>query len=126
MHNLKEIRKNFDHFKKALEKRSTNINFDKLKDLDIKNRELIQQKENLEKEKKDISKSKDKSLFSKSKSALISDQHSYREIAFAQASHPQKKEICNFHIVPLYTEIAIFPLRTRRALQAKLILGDEN
>ena len=66
------------------------------------------------------------SLFSKSKSALISDQHSYREIAFAQASHPQKKEICNFHIVPLYTEIAIFPLRTRRALQAKLILGDEN
>jgi seryl-tRNA synthetase len=72
MHNLKEIRKNFDHFKKALEKRSTNINFDKLKDLDIKNRELIQQKENLEKEKKDISKSKDKSLFSKSKEISIS------------------------------------------------------
>ena len=71
MHNLKEIRKNFDHFKKALEKRSTNINFDKLKDLDIKNRELIQQKENLEKEKKDISKSKDKSLFSKSKEISI-------------------------------------------------------
>ena len=71
MHNLKEIRKNFDHFKKALEKRSTNIDFDKLKDLDIKNRELIQQKENLEKEKKDISKSKDKSLFSKSKEISI-------------------------------------------------------
>ena len=52
MHNLKEIRKDFDKFKKSLEKRIIDINFDKLKDLDIKNRELIQQKENLEKEKK--------------------------------------------------------------------------
>ena len=67
MHNLKEIRKDFDAFKKALEKRSIQIDFDKLKNLDIKNRELIQKKENLEKEKKDISKSKDKSLFAKSK-----------------------------------------------------------
>ena len=67
MHNLKEIRKNFDAFKKALEKRSININFDKLKDLDEKNREFIQKKESLEKEKKDISKSKDSSLFNKSK-----------------------------------------------------------
>ena len=53
MNNLKEIRKDFDEFKKSLEKRSIEINFDKLKDLDIKNRELIQQKENLEKEKKE-------------------------------------------------------------------------
>ena len=67
MHNLKEIRKDFATFKKNLEKRSIDIDFDKLKDLDIKNRELIQKKESLEKEKKDISKSKDKSLFSKSK-----------------------------------------------------------
>ena len=43
------------------------IDFKKLKDLDIKNRELIQKKETLEKEKKDISKSKDKTLFNKSK-----------------------------------------------------------
>ena len=67
MHNLKEIRKDFDAFKKSLEKRATDVNFDKLKDLDIKNREFIQKKESLEKEKKDISKSKDKSLFAKSK-----------------------------------------------------------
>ena len=67
MHNLKEIRKDFDAFKKALEGRSVEIDFKKLKDLDIKNRELIQKKETLEKEKKDISKSKDKSLFAKSK-----------------------------------------------------------
>ena len=67
MHNLKEIRKNFEDFKKALEKRSLDIDFDKLKDLDIQNRDLIQKKETLEKEKKDISKSKDKSLYAKSK-----------------------------------------------------------
>ena len=73
MHNLKEIRKNFEAFKKALEKRSIDIDLNKLKDLDIKNRELIQKKETFEKEKKDISKSKDKSLFAKSKeiSSLI-------------------------------------------------------
>jgi len=67
MHNLKEIRKDFDTFEKSLEKRSINIDFGKIKDLDKKNRELIQEKEILEKEKKDISKSKDKSLFEKSK-----------------------------------------------------------
>ena len=67
MHNLKEIRKDFDAFKKALEKRITDIDFKKLKELDTENRELIQKKENLEKEKKDISKSKDKTLFNKSK-----------------------------------------------------------
>ncbi len=67
MHSLKEIRKDFDAFEKSLEKRSINIDFKKLKDLDIQNRDLIQKKEKLEKEKKDISKSKDKSLFTKSK-----------------------------------------------------------
>ena len=67
MHNLKEIRKDFDAFKKALEKRSVDIDFNKIKNLDIQNREFIQKKEALEKEKKEISKSKDKSLFVKSK-----------------------------------------------------------
>jgi seryl-tRNA synthetase len=67
MHNLKEIRKDFDTFEKSLKKRSLDIDFKKLKDLDKQNREFIQKKEILEKEKKDISKSKDKSLFEKSK-----------------------------------------------------------
>ena len=67
MHNLKEIRKDFNAFKNSLKKRQAEIDFDRLKDLDIKNREFIQKKENLEKDKKDISKSKDKSLFEKSK-----------------------------------------------------------
>jgi seryl-tRNA synthetase len=67
MHNLKEIRKNFSEFAKSLEKRSVNINFLNLQKLDELNRELIQKKETLEKEKKEISKSKDESLFKKSK-----------------------------------------------------------
>ena len=67
MHNLKEIRKDFEKFKKALKKRFINTDCDKLEDLDGKNRIFIQKKEALEKEKKDISKSKDKTLFAKSK-----------------------------------------------------------
>ena len=67
MHNLKDIRKDFEGFKKSLEKRNVNVDFEKLKKLDIKNRELIQIKEGYEKEKRDISKSKDESLFKKSK-----------------------------------------------------------
>ena len=67
MHNLKEIRKDFSKFEKDLEKRSVKIDLNNLKKLDELNRDLIQKKENLEKEKKEISKSKDESLFKKSK-----------------------------------------------------------
>ena len=67
MHNFKEIRKNFDNFKKLLEKRNINIDFDHLNNLDKINRDLIQKKEGFEKEKKDISKSKNETLFKKSK-----------------------------------------------------------
>jgi seryl-tRNA synthetase len=67
MYNLKEIRKNFSEFAKSLEKRSVNVDFANLEKLDELNRELIQKKESLESEKKEISKSKDESLFKKSK-----------------------------------------------------------
>ena len=67
MHNLKEIRKNFDFFKKSLEGRFVKIDFNQIKDLDIQNRNFISKKETLENEKKKISKSKDKKLFEKSK-----------------------------------------------------------
>ena len=67
MHNLKEIRKDFNNFKKSLQKRNADINFENLEKLDEINRELIQKKETLEKEKKDISKLKDENLFKKSK-----------------------------------------------------------
>ena len=71
MHNLKEIRKNYSEFAKSLEKRSVNVDFVNLEKLDELNRELIQKKESLENEKKEISKSKDESLFKKSKEISI-------------------------------------------------------
>jgi len=67
MHNIKDIRENFNQFKKNLLKRNIQVNFEEIINLDKDNRKLIQKKEVLEKEKKDISKSKDKSLFEKSK-----------------------------------------------------------
>ena len=52
MHNLKEIRKDFPGFEKALEKRSIKIDFKEIQNLDEENRDLIQKKEAIEKEKK--------------------------------------------------------------------------
>ena len=53
--------------KKKISNRNNNAKIDNILDLDIKNRKLIQQKEILEKEKKDISKIKDEKMFQKSK-----------------------------------------------------------
>ena len=72
MHDLKRIRKDFEAFKKLLEKRLIDIDLNKLKELDIANRDCIQKKEALEKEKKEISKSKDETLFAKSKQISVS------------------------------------------------------
>ena len=47
MHNLKEIRKDFEAFKKAIQKRITDVDFTKLKTLDEQNRQAIQEKEKL-------------------------------------------------------------------------------
>jgi seryl-tRNA synthetase len=71
MHNIKDIRKDYSAFAKSLEKRSIKVNFNNLQKLDEQNRNLIQKKEALEKEKKDISKSKDESLFKRSKEISI-------------------------------------------------------
>ncbi len=71
MHNLKDIRNDFSEFAKSLKNRSTNIDFQNLQKLDEENRKLIQKKESLEKEKKDISKSKDESMFAKSKEISV-------------------------------------------------------
>ena len=48
MHNLKEIRKDFNTFKKSLKKRFIEIDLDRLEKLDQQNRDFIQKKENLE------------------------------------------------------------------------------
>ena len=67
MHNIKDIRDNIDNFEKQIQLRNVKIDKEKIINLDKKNRELIQKKEILEKEKKEISKSKDQNLFNKSK-----------------------------------------------------------
>jgi seryl-tRNA synthetase len=67
MHNIKDIRKNLDFFKKKILERNSTINLDVLMDLDKTNRELIQKKEKKEQEKKLLSKSNDSSNFNKSK-----------------------------------------------------------
>ena len=67
MHDIKFIRENFDIFKKKISKRNNTTNIDHILDLDKKNRKLIQEKEILENQKKDISKSKDEKMFQKSK-----------------------------------------------------------
>ena len=67
MHNIKDIRNDLEAFKEALNKRFVNIDLNKILSLDENNRKHIQEREALEREKKDISKSKNKSLFEKSK-----------------------------------------------------------
>jgi seryl-tRNA synthetase len=67
MHSIKDIRKDLDFFKKKISERNSSINFNDLIILDKENRELIQQKEKKEQEKKFLSKSKDTTNFDKSK-----------------------------------------------------------
>ena len=71
MHNIKLIRENPEKFKKKILSRNVDIDINKISDLDSKSRELIQKKENLEKEKKIISKQKDQALFEKSKEITL-------------------------------------------------------
>ena len=67
MHNIKDIRNDFENFKEKLKNRNIDISLDNIISLDEENRKLIQEKEKFEMEKKTISKSKDQSLFEKSK-----------------------------------------------------------
>ena len=71
MHNIKDIRNNFEDFKNSIKHRNIDINLDEIVELDKKNRNFIHDKEKLEMEKKSISKSKDVSLFKKSKEISI-------------------------------------------------------
>ena len=71
MHNIKDIRNNFEVFKNNIKDRNFDISLDDIIELDQENRNYIQEKENLEMEKKSISKSKDEKLFAKSKEISI-------------------------------------------------------
>ena len=70
MHDLKDLRKNLEKYKKKFSERNFDFKTDLFIDLDNKNRKLISEKENLEQEKKILSKSKEKKNFEKSKKYL--------------------------------------------------------
>ena len=67
MHNIKDLRKNLEIFKKKLLERNVNFNEEDFIKKDNFNRELISKKEKLEQEKKSLSKSKEKANFERSK-----------------------------------------------------------
>ena len=67
MIDLKEIRKNLEFFKKKLNQRNSQVDLNKIIEIDKQNREIIQKKETLENEKKTISKEKKPENFKKSK-----------------------------------------------------------
>ena len=71
MHNIKDIRNNFKNFKNSIKDRNFDVNLEDIVELDKENRNLIQDKEKHEMEKKSISKSKDENLFAKSKEISI-------------------------------------------------------
>ena len=71
MHNIKDIRNNFEDFKRSIKDRNFDVNLDDIVELDKENRNLIQDKEKHEMEKKSISKSKNENLFAKSKEISI-------------------------------------------------------
>tara|TARA_X000001036_G_scaffold415420_1_gene431544 strand:- start:5816 stop:7063 length:1248 start_codon:yes stop_codon:yes gene_type:complete len=77
MHNIKDLRKNLEKYKKKFEDRNFNFKIDEFEELDNNNRKLISKKEKLEQEKKILSKSKDKANFEKSK--IISEEISKLE-----------------------------------------------
>ena len=58
MHNIKFIRKNSELFIKKIKTRNVDLDYKIISDLDEKNRKLITDKENLERDKKEISKKK--------------------------------------------------------------------
>jgi len=71
MHNIKDIRNNFQEFYDSIKDRNFDVNLNDIIELDKENRNLIQDKEKLEMEKKTISKYKDEKLFEKSKEISI-------------------------------------------------------
>ena len=79
MHNLKDIRKNTDFYKKKLSERNTKIDIDNILKLDKINRDQIQKKETLEQEKKKLSKSKEEGNFKKSKDLSIEIDKIFKE-----------------------------------------------
>jgi len=95
MHNIKDLRKNLETFKKKLSYRNVDFNAEDFIKKDTLNRELISKKETLEQEKKSLSKSKDNANFEKSKK--ISEQI---EIISKKQSYSQSEVNIIIHALP--------------------------
>ena len=63
MHNIKDIRKNFEEFKKSMQLRNVDLDFENILSLDEENRNLIREKESLEMEKKIYQKIRTQNFF---------------------------------------------------------------
>ena len=67
MHDIKDLRKNLQDYKKQFSNRNYDFDLETFQSLDNTNRKLINEKEKLEQEKKILSKSQNKNNFEKSK-----------------------------------------------------------
>ena len=86
MHNIKDLRKNLNIYKKKLSDRNFDLKTELFKDLDDRNRKLVSEKEKLEQEKGILSKSKDQSNFEKSKKSLKKSQNYQKSKFFLKKS----------------------------------------
>ena len=71
MHNLKDLRKNLEFFKKKFNERNLNFDEKKFDKLDKINRDLINKKEQLEQEKKNYQNQKTKKILKNQKKFQI-------------------------------------------------------
>ena len=71
MHNIKDIRKDFNNFKEKLKNRNIDTDLDNITSLDEQNRKLIQEKETLEMEKKLFQNLKTKNYLKNQKNFLL-------------------------------------------------------
>ena len=71
MHNIKDIRKDFNNFKEKLKNRNIDTDLDNIISLDEQNRKLIQEKESLEMEKKLFQNLKTKNYLKNQKNFLL-------------------------------------------------------
>ena len=84
MHNLRDLRKNLDVYKKNLQNRNIKFDIDDFKKKDSINRDLINKKEKLEQEKKLFSKLKDKKNFEKSKKIIHKIDKLIKDLSISQ------------------------------------------
>ncbi len=99
MIDLKEIRKNLEFFKKKLNQRNSQVDLNKIIEIDKQNREIIQKKETLENEKKTISKEKKPENFKKSKKLSSNiEELSKKNVQFKNQLH---KLLSNLPNIPL-------------------------